>query len=103
VAALALLAQLLMTTKTQTLLTTLTDVKRALTLGPVWCDITMPAANHIIVRNVRPFRVTALDKLARESNSETEWTSRYDQGKLVGFEVQVLEGWRVPERVYMEK
>lgn len=87
-------------TKTQTPLTTLKDIKTALALGPVWCDITMPAANRITVRNVRKFADKALDGLTGES---AEWTSRYEQGKRVGFEVQVLEGWRVPEKVYIEK
>lgn len=87
-----------MVTKKQTALTALKDVKAALALGPVWCDITAPAANHIIVRNVRNFKVEQLDGIVGD-----DWTSRYEQGKRVGFEVQVLEGWRVPERVYTEK
>lgn len=88
-----------MTVKVTTALTTLKEVQAALKLGPVWCDITAPAANHIIVRNIRKFEVEAIDAV----RDDQDWTSRFETGSRVGFEVQVLEGWRVPERVYVEK
>jgi len=82
-------------------LTSLPEIKQALALGPVYCDITTPTATRIPVRDVRRFKATALDKLASQT-SQTEWTNRFNQGHAKGYEVLVLEGWHVPERVYRE-
>jgi hypothetical protein len=82
-------------------LTDLKDVQAALKLGPVFCDIASPSANKIPVRDVRRFRADkALDGIP---TNDPLWISRHAQGIAVGFEVQVLEGWRIPERVYTEK
>lgn len=84
---------------TQTELTTFLEIKTALTIGPVLCDITSPHAKRLPVRAVRKFNAAKLNSAL----STDEFTSIHYQGTLRGFEVQVLEGWRVPERVYVER
>lgn len=87
--------------KTVTPLISYDEIKRGLALGAVYCDITSPAAMRIPVRDVRKFKPTSLDKLAAQT-SQSEWTARFNQGNVKGYEVLVLEGWHVPERVYRE-
>ena len=78
----------------------LADVKAALKLSPVFCDIASPSALRVPVRDVRRFRTDkALDGIP---TNDPLWISRHAQGTAVGFEVLVLEGWRIPERVYTE-
>lgn len=79
-------------------LTNLKDIKAALKLGPVFCDITAPAANGLPVRDVRKFKKEGLH--GTDTLSQTEYISRFSQGLRVSYEVLVLEGWHVPERVY---
>ena len=81
-------------------LTIFADIKRALTLGPVFCDIAQPHAKGLPVRNVRRFNKTALG--STDTLDQNEWTSRMYQGLQKGYEVEVLEGWHVPEKVYVK-
>jgi len=87
--------------KTRTQLETKDDILRALKLGFVFCDITNPQANHLPVRDVRAFKTNR--SLEGIPLNNPKWTELAFQGNAKGYEVLVLEGWKVPERVYTEK
>lgn len=82
-------------------LTSLVDIKAALKLGPVYCDIAQPAARRLPVRDVRKFKASTLDRVTA-GLSQTEWTTRFQTGTQLGYEVLLLEGWHVPEKVWRE-
>jgi hypothetical protein len=89
------------TTKEQIDLDSYQDIRKALKHGPVYCDIVTPNAKHIPVRDTRKFNPDR--SLRMVDIKDPKWTDLCYIGQQKGYEVLTLEGWHVPERVYLER
>jgi hypothetical protein len=82
----------------------LAEVMLALKTQIVFCDLPSGEGiqenkrKDIPVRNVR--RYTPENKPKDLARTDPQFTERDFLGRSKGFEVQTLEGWSIPERVY---
>ena len=77
-------------------LDTLSEILLALKTQIVFCDLIK--GNGIPVRAARRFLATNIP--GDIPSKDPDWLSRNFQGNAKGYEVQTMEGWSVPERVY---
>lgn len=82
-------------------LTTVDAINLNLKLCPVYADIPVPLAKAVLVRQVRRF--SQYKALRGIPVSDPTWKELTILGNTKGIEVKTLEGWRVPERVYIKE